>query len=42
MSLSLPIANTAWLTETVVGTSLSAAAIVNGQYCHLPLILRSR
>ena len=41
-SLLLPIVNTAWLTDTAVGTGVSAASIVNGQYTHLPLILRSR
>jgi hypothetical protein len=40
LSLSLPIVNTAWLTDTESGWSVSATVIVNGYYLYLPLILR--
>jgi hypothetical protein len=40
LSLSLPIVNTAWLTDTESGWSVSATVIVNGYYLNLPLILR--
>lgn len=39
-SLSQPIVNTTWLTETMSGMSASATAIANGWYVNLPLILR--
>ncbi|MGD9101323.1 MAG: Ig-like domain-containing protein, partial [Anaerolineae bacterium] len=38
-SLSLPIVNTAWLTDHA-GTSLSATVVVNGYRTYLPLIIR--
>ncbi len=41
LSLSLPIVNTAWLTDTKTGESISATVIVNGLQGYLPLIVRS-
>jgi hypothetical protein len=41
LSLALPIINTAWLTDTESGWSVSATAIVNGWRIYTPLILRS-
>jgi uncharacterized repeat protein (TIGR01451 family) len=40
LSLSLPIVNTAWLTATESGRSVSATVIVNGWHLYLPLMLR--
>jgi len=40
LSLIRPIVNTAWLTDTKRGTSVSASAIVNGWRVYLPLALR--
>ncbi len=40
-SLALPIVNTAWLTATESGRSVSDTVIVNGYYLYLPLTLRS-
>jgi hypothetical protein len=40
LSLSLPIVNTAWLTVTENGRSVSAASIVNGRHVYLPLVVR--
>jgi len=40
LSLSLPIVNTAWMTETESGASVSATVIVNGWRVYLPLALR--
>jgi hypothetical protein len=40
LSLSLPIVNTAWLTATESGRSVSATVIVNGWRLYLPLTLR--
>jgi hypothetical protein len=40
-SLSQPIVNTAWLTETMSGMGSSATVIVNGWHFHLPLVMRS-
>ncbi|MDY7080602.1 MAG: hypothetical protein SXV54_27285 [Chloroflexota bacterium] len=42
LSLSFPIVNTAWLTCTESGRSVSALAIVNGRRVYLPLVVRSR
>ena len=39
-SLSLPIVNTAWLTDTESRIGVSAMVIVNGWRVHLPLIVR--
>ena len=39
-SLMVPIVNTAWLTDTTYGRSISAIAIVNGSHIYLPLVLR--
>jgi hypothetical protein len=41
LSLSLPIVNTAWLTNTETGGGVSATVIVNGLRVYLPLIARS-
>jgi hypothetical protein len=41
LSLSLPIVNTAWLTDTKTGESVSATVIVNGLRVYLPLVVRS-
>jgi hypothetical protein len=38
LSLSLPIVNTAWVTDTESGSSVSATVIVNGWRFYLPLI----
>jgi hypothetical protein len=38
--LSQTIVNTAWLTDTTYGTSVSATAIINGEHIYLPLVLR--
>jgi hypothetical protein len=38
LSLSLPIVNTAWVTDTESGRSVSATVIVNGWRFYLPLI----
>ena len=40
LSTSLPIVNTAWLTATESGRSVSATVIVNGYYLYLPLMVR--
>jgi len=40
LSLSLPIVNTAWMTETMSGASVSATVIVNGWRVYLPLVMR--
>jgi hypothetical protein len=40
LSLLLPIANTAWLTDTQNGRGVSATAIVNGQRIYLPCVVR--
>jgi hypothetical protein len=40
LSLSLPIVNTAWLTDTEYGRSVSATVIVNGWRVYLPLVMR--
>lgn len=40
LDLSLPIANTAWLTDTDSGWSISAMAIVNGKHIYLPLVVK--
>jgi hypothetical protein len=42
LSLLLPVANTAWLTDMGSGVSTSATAIVNGRYVYLPLVVRGR
>jgi hypothetical protein len=41
LSLARPIANTAWMTDTENGASVSATAIVNGRRTYLPLGLRT-
>jgi hypothetical protein len=41
LSLSLPIVNTAWLTATESGRSVSATVIVNGYHLYLPLVVRN-
>jgi hypothetical protein len=41
LSLSLPIVNTAWLTDTHSGWSISATTIVNGRRVYLPLMMRN-
>jgi uncharacterized repeat protein (TIGR01451 family) len=40
LSLALPIVNTAWLTDTVYGRSVSSTVIVNGWRVYLPLVIR--
>jgi hypothetical protein len=40
LSLLLPIANTAWLTDMQNGRGVSATAIVNGQRIYLPCVVR--
>ncbi len=40
LSLSLPIVNTAWLTDTESGDSVSATVVVNGWRVYLPLTVR--
>ncbi len=40
LSLALPIVNTAWLTATESGRSVSATVIVNGYYVYLPVVVR--
>jgi hypothetical protein len=40
LSLSLPVVNTAWLTDTRHNKSVSATIIVNGWHAYLPLIFR--
>jgi hypothetical protein len=40
LDLARPIINTAWLTDTEHGTSVSATVIVNGWRIYLPLVLR--
>jgi hypothetical protein len=40
LSLSSPIANTAWLIDTKYDKSVSAMVIVNGLHVYMPLILR--
>jgi len=40
LSTPLPIVNTAWLTTTESGRSVSAIAIVNGYYFYLPRTVR--
>jgi hypothetical protein len=37
---SLPIVNTAWLTDTEYGRSVAATVIVNGWHVYLPLVMR--
>jgi hypothetical protein len=37
----MPIVNTAWLTDTDSGFSVSATAIVNGWRAYLPLTVRN-
>ena len=39
-SLSLPIVNTAWLTDMASGTSISATVIVNPYPIYLPLLIK--
>ncbi len=41
LSLSPPIVNTAWLTDTEGGWRVSAIVIVNGRRIYMPLVLRS-
>ncbi len=41
LSLSLPTVNTAWLTDTESGDSVSATVIVNGWRVYLPLAVRN-
>ncbi len=41
LSLSLPIINTAWLTATESGRSVSSRVVVNGWHIYLPLVMRS-
>jgi hypothetical protein len=41
LDLSLPIVNTAWLTDTENGRSVSATAIVNARRLYLPLVQRN-
>lgn len=41
LSLAQPIANTAWMTDTENGASVSATVIVNGWHTYLPLVLRT-
>jgi hypothetical protein len=38
LHLAMPVANTAWLTDTESGLSVSATAIVNGRRTYLPLM----
>ena len=40
LSLLLPVVNTAWLTDTQSGISLSATVTVNGYRTYLPFIMR--
>jgi hypothetical protein len=40
LSLSLPIVNTAWMTDTESGASVSATVIVNVWRIYLPLVMR--
>jgi hypothetical protein len=40
LSLALPIANTAWLTDPESGKGASATAIINGLSFYLPLVRR--
>ncbi|MBN1887779.1 MAG: hypothetical protein JW850_07300 [Thermoflexales bacterium] len=40
LNLSLPIVNTAWLTDTENGTSIRATVIANGYRLYLPLVMR--
>ncbi len=40
LSMSLPIANTAWLTDAEYDKSTSATFIVNGWYAYLPLVMQ--
>jgi hypothetical protein len=40
LSLLLPVANTARLTDKESGVSASATAIVNGRYTCFPLVVR--
>jgi hypothetical protein len=39
-SLSLPIVNTAWVTDTTYGRSALSTVIVNGWHVYLPLVTR--
>ena len=41
LSLMLPVVNTAWLTDTQAGISLSSTITVNGYRTYLPLIMRN-
>ncbi len=41
LSLSLPIVNTAWLTDTDYGRTVSATVIVNAERIYIPLTLES-
>lgn len=41
LSLALPIINTAWLTDTQSGASVSATTIVNGWRTYLPVAIRN-
>jgi regulator of extracellular matrix RemA (YlzA/DUF370 family) len=40
LSLAPPIVNTAWLTDTQYGRSISATVIVNARHVYLPLLQR--
>jgi hypothetical protein len=40
LSSSIPIVNTAWLTDTAYNTRILASAIVNGRRVYLPLMMR--
>jgi hypothetical protein len=40
LSLSMPIVNTAWLTDTESGRKVWATVIANGWHVYLPLVLR--
>ena len=42
LSLSVPVVNTAWLTDTGSGKSVSTTVIVNGRRVYLPIIMRNR
>ena len=41
LALAMPFANTAWLTDTESGFSVSATAIVNGLRVYLPLTMEN-
>ncbi|MBN1887776.1 MAG: carboxypeptidase regulatory-like domain-containing protein [Thermoflexales bacterium] len=42
LNLSLPIVNTAWLTDTENGTYVRATAIVNGYRLYMPFVMREK